>query len=336
MTKKKLAVIGLGNMGRHMIHRLVPQYTDHIELIAICDRDESSLQKEAAEAGGSPQLYTDYRQLLEEVALDIVYIAVPPSLHYDVARIAFEKGIHVFCEKPLANSLEEARSLVELAEQADRIHAVHFSLPLEEPVLKMKSLLESKAIGEIRMMNLYLEFPQWPRAWQQNPWIASRQQGGYLLEVGIHWIQMIQQVFGPITHVKSEIEFPEDASKCESRVQAVLRLHDGTEIHLSGTDQREGEERMSLVIQGKQGTLALENWSQLQLGDKDAADMQPVSVNDVVSPLPILKQFIQLMNGEPGVTFNFHDGYNAQVVLEALRNPAEGFTDLVPSLRFHS
>ncbi|QOT08479.1 Gfo/Idh/MocA family oxidoreductase [Paenibacillus sp. JNUCC32] len=331
MNKQKMAVIGLGHMGRHMIHRLLPQYTEKIELVAICDSDESSLHREAAEAGIYPRLYTDYRQLLDEVTLDLVYIAVPPSLHYDVARIAFEKGVHVFCEKPLANSLTEARSLVELAEKADVLHAVHFSLPLDPAVLKLRGLLEQQAIGRIQSMDLYLEFPQWPRAWQQNPWITSRQQGGYLLEVGIHWIQMIQQVFGPITHVKSEIEFPPDSNQSESRVQAVLRLHHDIEIRLSGTDQREGEERVSLVVHGEEGTLALENWCNLYRSGRDT-ELQPVPVDDVISPLPILKQIVQILNGESGLIYDFHDGYNAQVVLEALRKPSEGFVDVRPQL----
>ncbi|KOP64872.1 oxidoreductase [Bacillus sp. FJAT-18019] len=331
MNKLTMAVIGLGHMGRHMIHRLLPQYAEKIELVAVCDNDESSMQREVTEAGIRPRLYTDYRQLMDEVSLDLVYIAVPPSLHYDVARIAFEKGIHVFCEKPLANSLTEARSLVELAEKANVLHAVHFSLPLDPAVLKLQRLLEEQAIGGIQRMDLYLEFPQWPRAWQQNPWITSRQQGGYLLEVGIHWIQMIQQVFGPITHVKSEVEFPTDSHQSESRVQAVLRLHNGIEIHLSGTDRREGEERVSLVVHGEEGTLALENWRNLYRSGKDT-DPQPVPVDDVVSPLPILKQIIQILNGESGIIYDFYDGYNAQVILEALRNPSEGFTDVRPQL----
>ncbi|MGO4789052.1 Gfo/Idh/MocA family protein [Paenibacillus sp. 2KB_20] len=331
MIKQKMAVIGLGHMGRHMIHRLLPQYAEKIELVAICDSDESSLHREVAEAEIRPRLYTDYRQLLDEVPLDLVYIAVPPSLHYDVARIAFEKGIHVFCEKPLAGSLTEARSLVGLAEEANVLHAVHFSLPLDPAVLKLQGLLEEQAIGRIQSMDLYLEFPQWPRAWQQNPWITSRQQGGYLLEVGIHWIQMIQQVFGPITHVKSEIEFPSDSNQSESRVQAVLRLHNDIEIRLSGTDEREGEERVSLVVHGEEGTLALENWCNLYRSGKDL-DIQPVPVDDVVSPLPILKQIIQMLNGESGLIYDFYDGYNAQVILEALWRPGESFTDVRPQL----
>ncbi len=211
--------------------------------------------------------------------------------------------------------------------KANRLHAVHFSFPLEPAVQKLQGLLEEQAIGSIERMELFLEFPQWPRAWQQNPWISSRHQGGYLLEVGIHWIQMIQQVFGPITHVKSEIEFPPDAHQSESRAKAVLRLHNDIEVHLSGTDRREGEERVSLVVYGDEGILALENWDNLYRSSKET-ELQPVPVDGEDSMLPILKQIIQILNGEPGKIYDFYDGYNAQVVLEALRNPGEGFTDV--------
>ncbi|WP_258394596.1 hypothetical protein [Paenibacillus sp. MDMC362] len=130
---------------------------------------------------------------------------------------------------------------------------------------------------------------------------------------------------------RSEIEFPPDSNQSERRVQAVLRLHHDIEIRLSGTDQREGEERVSLVVHGEEGALALENWCNLYRSGKDT-ELQPVPVEDIVSPLPILKQIIQILNGESGLIYDFHDGYNAQVVLEALRNPGEGFTDVRPHL----
>ncbi|MDO7906253.1 Gfo/Idh/MocA family oxidoreductase [Paenibacillus sp. JX-17] len=327
MTKLKLAVIGLGHMGKHMLHRWVPQFAEQVEVAALCDNEESRLQQEAEAAGSSARLYTDYRVLLNEEQLDLVYIAVPPSMHHDVARIAFEKGVHVFCEKPLANSLQEARHLLELAEQSDRLHAIHFSFPMDPEVVQFKQLIDEQAVGPIEQMDFYLEFPQWPRAWQQNPWITTRHEGGYLLEVGIHWIHMIQQVFGPITQVKSQIEYPSDGRQCESRVSAVMSLHNGMDIHVSGTDHREGEERVSLVVHGEQGIIALENWSSLYMGPNEA-ELRPVPVRGGEDELPVFKQVLQILNGKPGQVYDFYDGYNAQVVLEALRKPGEGVTDL--------
>ncbi|GGN94738.1 Gfo/Idh/MocA family protein [Saccharibacillus kuerlensis] len=334
MSKTKLAVIGLGNMGRRMIHRLVPQYADRVELVALCDSSEENLRSESEAAGGSAKLYTDYRTLLAETDADLVYIAVPPSMHFDAARLAFERGIHVFCEKPLANSLEEAREMMELAQRTNSLlNIVHFSFPLEAPVLEFRRRIARGDAGQIRQIDLYLEFPQWPRAWQQNDWISTRREGGYLLEVGIHWIQMIQQTFGPIVAVKSEIEFPEDESLCEKTVRGILRLENGLEIQVFGTDRRIGDERVSLVVQGSAGTLALENWGNLFAGSA-GEEPQPIEVSEENGELPIFKQVLNLLNGEPGTAYDFRDGYNAQVVLEALRNPAEGggFTELTGRL----
>ncbi|MDO3409796.1 Gfo/Idh/MocA family oxidoreductase [Saccharibacillus sp. CPCC 101409] len=348
----KLAVIGLGNMGRSMIHRLVPRYVDRVELVALCDSSEESLRRESEAAGGGAKLYTDYRTLLAETDADLVYIAVPPSMHFDAAKRAFERGMHVFCEKPLANSLEEAEALLELARNSDRLNVVHFSFPLEPAVLKFKQLIEERfpapTASETQSgrsepadsgraasprIDLYLEFPQWPRAWQRNDWISTRREGGYLLEVGIHWIHMIQQVFGPIAQVRSDVRFPDGGGQCESTVEAVLRLEDEREIYLSGTDHRDGEERVSLVVRGEAGTVALENWGNLFAG---AAGEKPrpveVSGDEESGELPIFKQVLRILDGQPGTVYDFRDGYNAQVVLEALRNPAGGWTDLTRRL----
>ncbi|OWR31985.1 oxidoreductase [Saccharibacillus sp. O23] len=329
MGKIKLAVIGLGNMGRRMVHHLVPQYADRTELVAICDSREDVLRSESESLGrpDSLSLYTDYRRLLEETDADLVYIAVPPSMHYEAARLAFERGIHVFCEKPLANSLEEAEEMVKLAERADRLNIVHFSFPLEAPVLEFRRRIRQGDVGEISRINLYLEFPRWPRAWQQNDWISTRREGGYLLEVGIHWIQMIQQTFGRIAAVSSEIVFPADGGLCESTVQAVMVLESGQEIQISGTDRRESEdERVSLVVQGSGGTLALENWGHLFAGGP-GEEPQPVAVAEQdeengLGGLPIFGQVLNLLEGRSGTAYDFRDGYEAQIVLEALRDPA--------------
>ncbi|MEJ8305779.1 Gfo/Idh/MocA family oxidoreductase [Saccharibacillus sacchari] len=323
MNTIKLAVIGLGNMGRNMIHRLVPRYAEQVELVALCDSGEENLRRESETVIGAPKLYTDYRTLLAETDADLVYIAVPPSMHYEAVKLAFERGIHIFCEKPLANSLEEAKEMAEWAKKSDRLNVVHFSFPLEPAALKFRELIEQGVAGDIERADLYLEFPSWPRAWQQNDWIGTRREGGYLLEVGIHWINMIQQTFGPIVAVRSEVEFPADENLCETVAKAVLRLDSGLEIHLSGTDRREGEERVSLVVQGSEGTVALENWGNLFVGTAgEEPQAVPVDADDEEGAhLPIFGQILRILNGEQGTVYDFRDGYEAQLVLEALRNP---------------
>ncbi|HBU84027.1 MAG TPA: gfo/Idh/MocA family oxidoreductase [Paenibacillus sp.] len=320
MTTIKMAVIGLGKMGLHMIHQATQtELSGKVEIVAVCDSNEENL---ASLASSHPETkrYTDYKQLLDTHAVDLLYIAVPPKYHYPVVMDALERKIHVFCEKPLANSVEEARAMLEAAEKAGVVHAIHFSMPHEPSVVKLQELIQQETIGEIRKIDLILQFPQWPRAWQQNAWITSREQGGFILEVGIHWIHMIQKVFGSIRVINSQVRFPPNTGECEHEVQAAMELEDGTQILLNGIAHFAGEERVSMVVYGTEGTIALENWDQLWSG-RNGESLVPVKVEQSLSQLPVLKHVIARIQGQPAKIYDFNDGYHAQLVLEALRNP---------------
>ncbi|MGO4529340.1 Gfo/Idh/MocA family protein [Paenibacillus sp. 2TAF8] len=320
MTSLKMAVIGLGKMGLHMIHQAENTSMDvPVEITAVCDANEQGLQAFAS-THPSVKTYLDYKQLLDEQQIDLVYIAVPPKYHYPVVMEVLKRGIHVFCEKPLANSLDEARRMVEAAEQAGVVHAVHFSMPHESAVLKLKEMVKQQTVGDIRKIDLILQFPQWPRSWQQNDWITSRDQGGFILEVGIHWIHMIQNVFGRLRVLNAQVTYPADQpDACEQEVQAVLEVKDGPRVHLQGISHFAGEERVSMIVYGTEGTLALENWEELMSG-QIGQPLSPVEVLESSNELPVLKHVIATIQGKPGRIYTFHDGYEAQQVLEALRN----------------
>lgn len=113
MTVIKMALIGLGKMGLHMVHLIENTKMDtEIEIVAVCDANEEGLASFAASHRGV-RTYTDYKQLMNEHQIDLLYIAVPPKFHYPVVMEALERKIHVFCEKPLANSVEEAKKMLD-------------------------------------------------------------------------------------------------------------------------------------------------------------------------------------------------------------------------------
>ncbi|MBR2563324.1 MAG: Gfo/Idh/MocA family oxidoreductase [Paenibacillus sp.] len=323
MNTLRMAVIGLGKMGLHMIKQAMDiQMERPVEITAVCDTNEEGLKAFAA-AHPSIKTYLDYQHLLDEQPIDLVYIAVPPKYHYPVVMEVLNRNIHVFCEKPLANSLEEASRMVEAAEQAAEragvVHAVHFSMPHEPAVLKLQEMVKQHAVGHIRRIDLILQFPQWPRSWQQNEWITSREQGGFILEVGIHWIHMIQHVFGPLQVLEAQVTYPADQpNACEQEVQAVLELPDGTRIYMQGISHFAGEERVSMVVYGTEGTIALENWEELISGPI-GQPLSPVEVLESSSELPVLKHVINQIEGKSGKIYTFQEGYEAQKILEMLR-----------------
>lgn len=332
MSTIRIAVTGLGNMGERLVYHWLPRYADQAEVVAVCDADSDKRSRAVAATGASEYEAAEYIRMLDEIKPDLVYIAVPPAFHYDATLAAFERGIAVFCEKPLANSLDEAQALLKCGVESGKLHAIHFSFPQEPAVLQLGQWVNEGKIGAIRELELLLHFPQWPRAWQQNSWISTRHQGGFILEVGVHWIHMIQQVFGEITHVQSHVIYPDDPQQCETQVQATLTLENGLRVQLSGHSGQAEQERVSLLVHGEQGDIALENWEQLYWNETDQA---PQRVEPSISPeqshLPIFGEIVKLLHGQRGRIYDFYDGYNAQVVLEALRQPAsESDVDVRP------
>ncbi|PKK91481.1 MAG: UDP-N-acetyl-D-glucosamine dehydrogenase [Candidatus Wallbacteria bacterium HGW-Wallbacteria-1] len=111
MTRLRIAVIGVGHLGKN--HARVISELPQCELAGVCDLDEESLNEVSSRIG--VPAFTDYTQLLGKV--DAVTVVVPTALHHRVSSFFLDAGVHVLCEKPVTKSLEEARSLIALAEE---------------------------------------------------------------------------------------------------------------------------------------------------------------------------------------------------------------------------
>lgn len=310
----KVAIIGLGEIGQ----RLIKNFTEHpeMEIVAVCDPLEELLN-DTVQALGGIQGFADYKELLEKAEIDLVYVAVPPKFHFQIVSDCIAKQKHVLCEKPLANSLEEAESLYKQAKEKGVIHAMNFPLNYSVGNATFASYIKKGYIGDLRRLELKMHFPQWPRAWQQNDWVGRREQGGFVLEVGVHWIQQIQKIFGPVQLVHRNISFPEDASLSENGILAVLELADGTPLFIDGISQIAGKEEVTFTAYGTEGTLALHNWSDLYGGKLDN-DLEKLEENTPVSSL--IDELAKALQNKDADLPDFYDGYQAQVVLEGLRN----------------
>jgi predicted dehydrogenase len=310
----KVGIIGLGAIGQ----RLIKEFNDHpeTEIAAVCDTMEERLKEVAADLGGIP-VFKNHTEMLEAVDFDLVYVAVPPKFHHAVASDVLEKGIHILCEKPLANSVEEAASLLQKAQDAGVVHTMNFPLNYSAGSKSFKNLINDNYVGELRRVQLKMHFPEWPRPWQQNAWVASKEQGGFVLEVGVHFIQQLQKIFGEVKVKEVQIQFPENPNASENAILAILELSDGTPVLIDGMSQIAGKEELAFTAYGTEGTLSLLNWGQLE-GGKLGEEIQPLEVDNSLAD-SLIDNLVKALKGEEATIIDFAAGYEAQVVLEKLR-----------------
>ncbi|MBI4012684.1 MAG: Gfo/Idh/MocA family oxidoreductase [Candidatus Rokubacteria bacterium] len=143
----RAGVVGTGHMGQY--HILVYAELWDVDLVGLVDMDASTVARLSAQY--DTQGFADYRDLFGKV--DVVSIAVPTPLHFEIARDFMEAGIHVLVEKPLTPTLEEARELFRIARRQNVVlhvgHVERFNGAVQElrKIVVNPVLIESRRLG---------------------------------------------------------------------------------------------------------------------------------------------------------------------------------------------
>ncbi len=144
MGEPKIGLLGCGHWGKN----LVRNFATLGALRAACDVDTGTLA-ELTERYPELRVTSSYRDLLADADVQAVVIATPAAAHYAHAREALEAGKDVFVEKPLSLTVRDGRSLIALAERANRILMVGHLLRYHPGILKLKELLDGGHLGKI-------------------------------------------------------------------------------------------------------------------------------------------------------------------------------------------
>src|SRR5207249_5244046 len=116
-----------GSVVRHIHMPVYRQLASKVRVVAGCDPD-SSARAHAAKEWGIP-VFESAREMIEKTKPDVVAVCTPPWLHLEHVSLALELGCHVFCEKPLADSLADADAMIQASEKADRTVAINNQFP---------------------------------------------------------------------------------------------------------------------------------------------------------------------------------------------------------------
>ena len=193
----RLGLIGMGRIAQAYLANLGS--VGGLDLVAVCDT-EPAVVAAAAEAYACAS-YTDHKTMLAAEGLDGVVIATPPVSHKDIALDAFDLGVHVLCEKPVAISSANVREMQAQAQAHGRRLMMASKFRYVEDVSKARSLVRAGILGTpVRFENTFARWVDVRQHWNSRREIAG---GGVLIDTGTHSVDIARFLLGPITDVSA-------------------------------------------------------------------------------------------------------------------------------------
>lgn len=259
----KCAVVGLG-MGR--AHAGVFAHHPDARLVAVCDQNATMAEQAASE--WHCNAYSDLADLLKAETPDIVSIVTPNALHASMTIQALKAGAHVLCEKPMAMSAPEARTMLAAAREANRRLMINFSFRFSDQSYFLKQQVDSGVLGRI-----YAGRTVWHRRRgvpKLGSWFtqSSMAGGGPLIDLGVHRLDLALWLMGHprpkwvLANTFSEIA-PRLATaqgkeySVEDSAFAMIRFEDGQmlEVEASWAINQGPNEFMETRLYGTEGGL---------------------------------------------------------------------------------
>lgn len=224
MKTLRVGIVGHGFMGKVHGHayRSLPFYYDpapaRIELVGVATRTEASW-KRAVDEWGFRFGTTDFRELCARPDIDIINCCTPNAAHKDVLLAALEHGKHVYMDKPLCTSLEDARVMADAAaKRPDLVTQMTFQYRFVPAMLRAKELIKEGRLGRVysaRVCYLHAGYidPNRPVSWRLDT--AQSGPGGALFDLSSHVIDLTRRLLGEFNEVQhiGEVFIKERPSK---------------------------------------------------------------------------------------------------------------------------
>jgi len=295
--KLRWGLIGCGDIARK---RVAPALRDLecSELIAV-SRARSELAASFAKDFGATRCHAEWRDLLSDDEIDAVYIATPVHLHAAQTIAAAEAGKHVLCEKPMAMNVQECDRMIDAA----RSHRVKLGIAYYRrfyPVVaRVKEIIESGEIGVPFLAQI--EAFEWfnPAAGDSRSWLLRKQLagGGPMFDFGCHRIEVLLNIFGPISEVKALIANTVFDREVEDTAAALFRFAGGACAVLS-VSHAAAEAKDTLNIFGSLGSIRVSILNQGKLrvigksGERSEAHLPQANLH-----APLIEDFTNAVLG---------------------------------------
>jgi len=188
-----VGIIGCGRIAK--VHAEAIDRIDEFSIQGVCDIQPE--KRDMFSSQYNTPAYSNFKELLEKEKPDLVVIATPNGTHYPIAKECFNKGFHVLLEKPIAIKMENSEELVALAEKSN-LHFFAVKQVRYNPAIRiLKSAIDHGKLGKMLSSSLVVRWTRPQEYFDQTDWRGTKEQdGGTLLNQGIHYVDIMQWLMG--------------------------------------------------------------------------------------------------------------------------------------------
>jgi predicted dehydrogenase len=205
------------------------QKVENSELIAVMRRNGEKAA-DYAKRHDVPKWYDDADKMIDDPEINAIYVATPPSSHAEYAIKSMKAGKPVYAEKPMAMNAEECQQMINVSEETGIPLFVAYYRRALPYFVKIKELMDMKAIGDVKIINLILHWPAKPEeldgsaGWRVDPAISG---GGHFHDLAAHQLDYLEYVFGPIIEVKGTAANQAGLYSTDDAVTAAFQFESG-------------------------------------------------------------------------------------------------------------
>lgn len=319
MAPIRLGFVAFGVMGERLLRAALAHDPATVAVAGVWDPSPRAMERLAAALPEVPR-QPGFDALLE--ASDCLYVASPPESHLAYARRALAAGRALFCEKPLAVDVEDARAFARESDGARA--AVNFPFASSPAVDLIRDWVREGAVGPVSGLTIEAGFARWPRPWQEDAagWLDAPREGGFTREVVSHFLFLARRLLGPLALAEAAVERPE-AGRSERAVRARLTAGGTPAVLLGRVGATEKPDHNLWVLQGAAGAVRLRDWSVAERRDADGAwrEASGALPNERMRPLVLARQLDKvaaMTRGQAHGLATIREAFDVQETVEAI------------------
>ena len=293
MDKKlKVGIIGMGRMG--ITHFSIINSHPDVEITSVSDTSKILLGF-FSKYLPTVQVFQDYREQLEKSPLDAIIVCTPPTLHYDICKRAFDKHLHVFCEKPFTSNPAQADELAKLFTGSGLVNQVGYVNRFNNVFRRTRQLVANGTLGPIIRFRSEMFSATIIKPSEGKGWRGGRESGGGVTyEMASHAIDLINYIYGAPTDIIGSVTNQVFSKSVEDIVSSTFTYDRGATgmlyVNWCDTSYRKPSNKLEFI--GANGKIMADQYTlriflnQAVPGEKLAKGWNNIHITELAEPVP--------------------------------------------------